>query len=392
MAYAMVRGWALLLILAMWATQVVAAAKPPLHVVITIDTETSAGCSSRGCVPVPIEDRILGLHDGRYYGIDLMMDLLEKHGMRGTFFVNSFLDAAYPNKEIETFVHRILARGHDVQIHAHAEFRCLRLCPRRDPGCWRQCTRHESFIGGNSYEAQLAILREGVRNIERWTGSYPVAFRGGSFDADENTIRVLHALGIRFDSSMDLPSQRLSKLYPANRVADHEGVVEIPLYTFRDDILGRQLNKFADMESLSLLELKQLVRTAEQHDLRTAVFIMHSFSFCREPDSCPNRQGIDIFDSFLSFLRSEPGVQVIMLKELAREYERRPMDFIGSGYVPTYGYWTVLYRSFNRFSLSSNNRLFAIANLAAALLVLIPILVAIRALYRRRRTGGPLSR
>ena len=389
MAFAMVRGWALLLILAMWSVQAAAAAKPPLHVVISIDTETSAGCGPHGCIPVPIEDRILGLHGGRYYGIDLMMDLLEKHGMRGTFFVNSFLDAAYPDNEIETFVQRIQTRGHDVQFHAHAEFRCLRLCPRRDPGCWRQCTRHESFIGGNSYEAQLAILREGVRNIERWTGSYPVAFRGGSFDADETTIRVLRALGIRFDSSMDLPSHGLSKLYAANRVADHEGVVEIPLYAFRDDILGRQLNKFADMESLSLFELKKLVRTAERHDLRTAVFIMHSFSFCREPDSCPNRQGVDIFDRFLSFLQSEPGVRVITVKELAREYEQKPMDFIGSGYVPTYGYWTVLYRSFNRFTLSSNNRVFALANLAAALLLLALIFATIKALYRRWRSDNP---
>jgi len=44
--------------------------RPPLHGIISVDTETSAGCGPPRCVPVPVEDGILGVHDGRYYGID----------------------------------------------------------------------------------------------------------------------------------------------------------------------------------------------------------------------------------------------------------------------------------------------------------------------------------
>jgi len=380
--------WPLLLMFLIFPRPVMGAARPPLHVIISIDTETSAGCGpDNRCVPAPIEERILGLHDGQYYGIDLMMDMLEKHGMRGTFFVNAYLDAAYPDADIGKFVHRIVARGHDVELHTHAEFRCLRLCPARDIACWKQCSRRKSFIRGNSYEAQLEILREGARNIERWSGSHPVAFRGGGFDADETTLRVLRALGIRFDSSMDLPTHPLSRLYPANRVSERNGVVEVPLYTFRDDIVVERRDKFADIESLSLPELKELVRTAQRRDMRTVVFIMHSFSFCREPGSCPNRQVIRNFEGFLGFLKAEQGVRVITIKDLAQDYDRHPSDFAGSGVIPTNGYWMVLYRSFSLFGDSPNNRWFAVAN-AAAVLLLILAVVAIGVFYRRRRRRG----
>jgi len=378
--------WLLLFLIMIFPEPVPAAVRPPLHVILSIDTETSAGCGPNGCMPAPIEELILGLHGGRYYGIDLMMDMLEQHGMRGTFFVNAYLDAAYPDAEIQNFVHRIVARGHDVQLHTHAEFRCLRLCPGRDSACWKQCTRHESFLVGNSYQAQLAIIREGAKNIERWTGSYPIAYRGGGFGADETTLRVLRDLGIRFDSSLHTAGSPLGELYPRNRVTERDGVVEIPLYSFRDDLVVERREKFADMENLSLPELKELVRMAEQRDMRTAVFIMHSFSFCRERGPCPNRKVIRNFGDFLSFLRAERGVRVITLKDLARDYDQHPSDFVGSGGIPTNPYWMVLYRSFDLFGDSSNNRRFAMANAAAALLL---TLLAIGVLYRRRRGRKP---
>jgi len=381
--------WPLLFLFMTYPEPVPAAVRPPLHVILSIDTETSAGCGPSGCIPVPIEERILGLHGGRYYGIDMIMDMLEQHGMRGTFFVNAYLDAAYSDAKIQNFVRRIVARGHDVQLHTHAEFRCLRLCPGRDSACWKQCTRHESFLVGNSYQAQLAIIREGAKNIERWTGSYPIAYRGGGFGADETTLRVLRDLGIRFDSSLTTADSPLGKVYPMNRVAERNGVVEVPLYMFRDDLVVDRRDKFADMENLSLPELKELVRTAERRDMRTAVFIMHSFSFCREPGSCPNRQVMRNFGDFLSFLQGERGVQVVTLKDLARDYDQHPSDFVGSGGIPTNGYWMVLYRSFSLFADSSNNRRFAVANAAAALLLLMVTLMAIGALYRRRRRRGP---
>lgn len=70
MARTALRVWRLLLMLLIFSEQVPAAGRPPLHVIISVDTETSAGCGPPRCVPVPIEDGILGVHDGRYYGID----------------------------------------------------------------------------------------------------------------------------------------------------------------------------------------------------------------------------------------------------------------------------------------------------------------------------------
>jgi hypothetical protein len=133
--------------------------------------------------------------------------------MRATFFVNAYLDTAYPEADIIGFIQQIVSRGHDVQFHSHEEFRCFRQCVGGRLACWQQCTKKESFIGGNSYERQLAILREGADNIERWSGRYPIAFRGGAFDADLTTLKALRALNIPIESSLNRPSHVLASAF-----------------------------------------------------------------------------------------------------------------------------------------------------------------------------------
>jgi len=81
-------------------------------------------------------------------------------------------------------------------------------------------------------------------------------------------------------------------------------------------------------------------------------------------------------------------VQVVTVKDLARDYDQHPSDFVDGG-IPTNGYWMVIYRSFSLFGDSSNNRRFALASAAAALLLLMHKLMAIGALYRQRIRRGP---
>ena len=107
-----------------------AATEPSTHLIITIDTETAAGCHGGVCQPVSIERRIWGKTPVGEYGIRMMMDILEAHEMQGTFFVNAFLADGHREAEVVLMVREIIERGHDVQFHAHEEFRCFRVCPQ----------------------------------------------------------------------------------------------------------------------------------------------------------------------------------------------------------------------------------------------------------------------
>lgn len=356
----------------------------PMVVLITIDTETSSGCGPTGCFPEPMSERIFGIRDGKAYGIPLMMDMLEKHGMRATFFVNAYLDSYYPEQDVAAMVASIKKRGHDVQFHAHEEFRCFRTCGERDQQCRHQCITKESYLGGNTLENQLQILREGMDNLERWTGEHPIAFRGGGYDADATTLKALNALGISIDSSLSDPEHNLARVLPANKLGTYEGVLEIPLLAYRENLIVSKRYRHLDIESSTLLEQEHLLNESARMGARVAVLMMHSFSFCRPETGCPATRNIERFDKLLTFIQQSPGLRAMTMRDFWDAYQKNPAAYAGSGAIPEIGYWLTLYRSIERFDEGGKNMLFLLANAAALLMLIIAAFILVR--LRRRRT------
>lgn len=349
---------------------------PKTFFFITVDTETSAGCTSSGCYPESIADRILGQRGNKYYGIPLMMDILDKHGMKGTFFVNAYLDSHYPESDVEKVVRQIVDREHDVQLHTHEEFRCFSFCDTKDIDCWHRCTRKQSFLSGNTLENQIAIIGEGARNIEKWSGRYPIAFRGGGFDADVNTLKALRALNIPVDSSLSNPGHQLATRLPINKVEEYEGIVEVPLFNYTEDLILKRSLRHLDIESNTLLEQKYLLNEAVNNGVRTVVLMMHSFSFCRPGYGCPIEENIQRFDNLLAYIKAVPDIKVITFKEFWDRYQANAESFLGTGYIPSTNYFHTLHRSLVRFDQGVKNKLFFLGNVAFVI-----VLTAILALF-----------
>jgi len=300
--------------------------------------------------------------------------------MKGTFFVNAYLDSYYPETEVEEIVKNIVDRGHDVQLHTHEEFRCFSICALDEKGCWDRCTRKESYLAGNTLDNQTAIIKEGAQNIAKWSGRYPVAFRGGGFDADINTLSALRALNIPIDSSLSQPGHPLATVYPINQVSEWKGVVEVPLFNYTEDLIFRKSIRFLDIESTTLLEQKYLLDEAAKNDIRTVVLLMHSFSFCRPGLGCPIRENIDRFDKLLEHIKKTSEIEVITFREFWNRYQDNPEQFRGDANIPTTNYLHTLHRSFVRFDQGIKNKIFFIVNLV--LLVSLFILIAYFAIMR----------
>jgi len=357
-----------------------------LHFIITIDTETWTQRGPDGWYPTSLETDILGEVGGKAYGISLMMDLLEKRGMKATFFVNAFLGSYYPEDRIQAFVTEILNRGHDVQLHPHVEFMCFQSCEESDRACLRKCTKEQSFLSGNSYENQREIISEAAENLTRWTGQYPVAFRSGGLDADEVTIQVLRDLNIAIDSSLNLPSHELHSVFPLNKVSERDGVIEVPEFTYNEDVLVTNRYAYLDIDYSTLEEHKALINSALENDVRTAVLVMHSFSFCSEVLGCPDTATIDRFDKLLSYIEASGNIEVVTMGAFLERYRADPARFVGSGYVPKIGYFMILEKSFRKFGEKWEYTLFASANVAA---VVIAVGVVLFVLLRRTRRRQP---
>jgi len=372
-----------LLILLVFLLQGGLPAHAAMPVIITVDTETSSGCGPAGCFPDPMAGRVYGLKDGRAYGIGLIMDQLEQRGMRATFFVNAYLDSWYPEQEVAEMVRSITARGHDVQFHAHAEFRCFRRCAPDDMDCRFRCSRQEGRVAGTSLENQIAVLREGALNIERWTGLYPLAYRGGALQADANTLKALKALDIKIDSSLSGPQHPLAAVLPVNQLGVHDGVLELPLLAYEENLLVSRRLRFLDQESAILGEQQHLLEQALDMDLGAVTLLMHSFSFCDPRVACPIEANIRRFDKLLNYLAGRPAdFRVMTLRDFWQAYEKDPQAYLrpAPDRLPEVGYWLTLYRSAVRFNHGWMNVVFLVGNVLAWLGLLAALVWGVRRL------------
>src|SRR5579872_2276138 len=171
-----------------------------MRVYFTVDTETSMGGAWRNphYSPLPLERSMLGLYNSRFYGIPLLMDILEEYGFRATFFTEVFCAYLVGFEEVEKVFRQIRERGHDPQLHLHPVFRFYRDFLQGMP------RREIDLMFRLSSDEQRALVREGVELFCQLNGKPPRAYRAGCYGASEVTLRALRENGVKIDSSYNL--------------------------------------------------------------------------------------------------------------------------------------------------------------------------------------------
>jgi peptidoglycan-N-acetylglucosamine deacetylase len=117
------------------------------------------------------------LHRGEYgarVGVPRILDLLDGHGLKATFFV--------PGHTVESFpaeTEAILAAGHELAHHSYAHV---------DPS-------------GQSHDQERADMERAWSVLER-LGVRPLGFRSPSADLSSSTLELIEELGFLYDSSL----------------------------------------------------------------------------------------------------------------------------------------------------------------------------------------------
>ena len=165
--------------------------------IISFDTELSAGLYQKGAdARANFESSILGRCRDGDFGIHCQMDMLERHGLTGVFFIDPMPALVYGPKVIDAIVRPVVERGHEVQVHIHTEW----LAFARFNPVGRLTGRN---IGDFPLAAQKKLIAL-ARDILVGAGApKPTAFRAGNFGANDDTLRALAMLGFRFDSSFN---------------------------------------------------------------------------------------------------------------------------------------------------------------------------------------------
>jgi peptidoglycan-N-acetylglucosamine deacetylase len=111
---------------------------------------------------------------GARVGVPRVLDLLDRHGIRATFFV--------PGHTVESFPHEtaaILERGHEIGHHSYAHV---------DPS-------------GQTADEERADMERALVVLER-IGVRPLGFRSPSLDLSEVTLELVEEHGFVYDSSL----------------------------------------------------------------------------------------------------------------------------------------------------------------------------------------------
>jgi peptidoglycan/xylan/chitin deacetylase (PgdA/CDA1 family) len=279
------------------------------------------------------------------HGIGRLMDLLESHQVRGTFFLNVYEAAKHGEEVIASVARAIHSRGHDLELHTHPR-------PMYRPYGMSQAP----------FDEQVEILGRGIALLEAWTGKRVVAHRAGAFLANGDTLRALSATGLVADCSLAAGSRDaaplVGELGASNVVQRAGGVWEIPVTYYEQLRIGPwRSRRILDIEASSLAEIKRVTRVAIRQGLPTVCILMHSFSFTRE--GRPDERIIRRFSALLEWLRQQADVRIGTVEETCQRLAADGVKGPPGEPVPYTGLWLTWTRALQSWNDGWKN--FAVA-------------------------------
>jgi peptidoglycan/xylan/chitin deacetylase (PgdA/CDA1 family) len=153
---------------------------------------------------------------GNRVGVPRILKLLERYGVRATFYVPAVVALLYPDEQ-----RRVIAAGHEIGVHG-----------------WI----HElnSIL---PYEAESDLMFRSIDTLEKVSGVRPVGMRTPSWDFSPNTLTIEKEMGLAYDSSLMADED----CYELLLHGEPTGIVELPVEWIRDDAVYFSMHRFQSL-------------------------------------------------------------------------------------------------------------------------------------------------
>lgn len=250
---------------------------------ITVDTELSSSLHQRGVsLTDNVSRSIWAEAQGQAHGIGWQMDMLERHGLKGVFFLDPMPALVHGADFLAPIVEAIESRGHEVQMHIHTEWLAW---AKESPIGGRQGRN----IGDFSLDDQITLLSLAKMLLEQAGAPSITAFRAGNFGANDDTLRALAAIGVAWDSSVNpayLGRECSITADPAQIGALRlQDVVELPVSGIHD-----RPGHFrpAQICAMSAAEMRAGLRHAAREGQDAFTVVTHSFEMLSRDRQRPN--------------------------------------------------------------------------------------------------------
>ena len=241
------------------------------HVFLTIDTELSPGLHRQG---LSLADNLdVSIHarcaEGDF-GVAYQARTLESAGLKAVFFIDPTPALIFGVDFLKPIVAEVLGHGHDVQLHLHTEWLDL---IERPPVTSRG--QHLCQFGEDEQQQMISCAAE---LLCKAGAPAPIAFRAGNYGADDRTLRALHRLNMRYDTSFNpcfaKQQSRISLGRDQAQPSLHHGVLELPVSCI-SDWPGKI--RPAQLCALSAWEMRAALRHAVAANQTAFVIVSHSF-------------------------------------------------------------------------------------------------------------------
>ena len=265
----------------------------PTAVFLTIDTEIMWRYHAAGLDIAAIMRRSI---EPGGVGVAYQLELLARHGLKATFFVDPMPALVYGIAPFRRIVSEIVAAGQEVQLHLHPNWRGALI---GDGGA-----AHDGFeLGDFPAKEQRALIETAARLLCDAGAPSPIAFRAGSYAANDDTLAALASLGFVYDSShngAEHPWPSRIGLAP-RRIAPimHRGLIEVPV-TVIEDRPGK-LRTF-QICALSAGEMRAAIDHAIARAHATTVIVGHSFELATRSGVAANTVHVRRFGALCALL------------------------------------------------------------------------------------------
>jgi len=232
------------------------------------------------------------------YALPKTLEILNKYGLRGVFFVEPLFSARFGQQHLKSIVDLIRSAGQEVQLHLHTEWTNEALQP-----LIKNCNKKRQYLSDYTLDEQSTLIGYGKEMLES-TGSGPItAFRAGSFALNEDTFRALAINGIGIDTSLnrchDVSSPKLIRGRNLDTSFYVGEVLTYPVTVFRDGF-GR--DRPAQVGACSFTEMRDALWSAKKAKTQHFVVVSHNFEMLKSNSSQPDWTVVKRFTSLCAFL------------------------------------------------------------------------------------------
>lgn len=239
---------------------------------------------------IPLRDadespmRVSQGHYGNRQAIPRIRRLLDRHGVRATFFYPAVSALLYPDE-----VRAVADEGHEIGIHSwiHEANTTLPAPAERD------------------------LTFRAADTLEKIAGRRPVGMRTASWDFSTATMSIIRELGLLYDSSLMADDD------PYELVADGKptGIVELPPEWIRDDAVYFNMVRFSALRPYTPPSAVEEIFRAE---FEGAYEEGGMFLLTMHPHVIGHRSRMPLLDRLVAYMKAKPGVWFATHEETAR--------------------------------------------------------------------------